>query len=32
VDGIVSERDVVKARIQETEREATALREYIATG
>lgn len=30
--GIVSIGDVVKARIQETEREATALREYIATG
>lgn len=30
--GIVSIGDVVKARILETEREATALREYIATG
>ncbi len=30
--GIVSIGDVVKARIRETEREATALREYIATG
>ncbi len=30
--GIVSIGDVVKHRIQETEREATALREYISTG
>lgn len=30
--GIVSIGDVVKHRIQETEREATALREYITTG
>ena len=29
---IVSIGDVVKARIQEIEREATALRKYIATG
>ncbi len=30
--GIISIGDVVKARIAETEAEATALKEYIATG
>lgn len=32
VVGVISIGDVVKARIEETEQEAQAMREYIATG